>query len=465
MSNVCRVRHTAPDPPRDETGVRRVLDIALRFGQLLLSCQVGTADVASTVVAVTAAYGLPATQVDVTGNSITVSVPRGVPGAPVTALYVVPNRSLDYSRLQSATEFAQQIVDTTPQLEWVQQRLDVLERADHRYPRWVPTTALGVMASAFSVLLGAGPLVMVIAGLTTALIDRVGRVLNRHHVPILFQQVVGATLATGTAIVLDASGLMPPGTAPSLVVAANIVALLSGLATVGSVQDAITGYQLTASSRMLDIALMSAGILVGVTIAVRIGAAAGVHFHMSPDIPVAPIGVPLRVLAGAIGAGASAVSSYAPLRAALAAGAAGAAGSLVYYGLQTVGVGSIESSFIAAVGIGMAGALVARRVRVPPLVIVMAGIVPLVPGMALARGFVELVHGNQAIGLTSIGVATATALSLGAGVVLGPLLAPSIRRELSRHRPHLPGGSRWLAAGQRIPQFAGIRYVRRRPRQ
>lgn len=131
--------------------------------------------------------------------------------------------------------------------------MDTLERAEHPYPRWVSTAALGVMAGGFSLLLGAGALVVVIATVTTALIDRVGRVLNGWQLPILFQQVVGAALATGITIGLDAAGRLPAATAPSLVVAANIVALLSGLATVGSVQDAITGYQLTAVSRMMEI--------------------------------------------------------------------------------------------------------------------------------------------------------------------------------------------------------------------
>lgn len=416
--------------------------------------------------AVTTAYGLPATQVDITANAITVSVPRGVPGAPVTAMYVVESRSLDYTRLQLATELAQHVVDTTPQPAWVQQRLDTLEGAPHPYPRWVSTVALGVMAGGFSLLLGAGALVVVIATVTTALIDRVGRFLNGWRVPILFQQVVGAALATGVTVALDAVGRLPAATAPSAVVAANIVALLSGLATVGSVQDAITGYPLTAASRMMDIALSSAGILVGVTIALRIGVAAGVDVSVSPNVPVVPLGVPVDVLAGTVGAAAAAVASYAPLRAALVAGAAGAAGSLLFFGLQLAGAGNIESSFVAAVAIGLAGAVGARRVRVPPLVIAMAGIIPLVPGLTLYRGFVEFVNGQSTAGVGSLVLAAGIALALGAGVLLGPLLLPSIRRELDRYRPRLRDGAmRHVVSRYRLPQLAGIRDTGRRSAQ
>lgn len=461
--------HDRADAPQevphdgDDGGVRRILDIALRFGQLLLACQAGTADVASTVGAVASAYGLPATHVDVTANSITVSVPRAVPGAPVTAMYLAQSRSLDYTRLQLATELAQRVVDTVPEPEWVQQQLTALERAGHPYPRWASTVALGVMAGSFSLLLGAGVLVAAISAVTTALIDQVGRILNGWRLPMLFLQVVGATLATGVTIGLDAIGRLPAGTAPSVVVAANIVALLSGLATVGSVQDAITGYQLTAVARMMDIVLSSVGILIGVTIAVRIGVAAGVDVSVSPDVPVGPLGVPLRVLAGAFGAAAAAVSGYATGRAALAAGAAGATGTLLFFGLLLGGTGTIASSFVAAAAIGLGGAVAARRLRVPLLVIAMSGIVPLVPGMTLYRGFVLLVNGHSASGGGALVLAAGTALALGAGVVLGPLLAPSIRRELVRYRPRRRVGSLRQIAGQhRLPQLAGIRYTGRR---
>jgi uncharacterized membrane protein YjjP (DUF1212 family) len=446
----------------DETGVRRVLDIALRFGQLLLGSQAGTADVAASVLAVATAYGLPQTQVDIMANSIRVSVPRGVPGAPVTAMYLVQSRSLDYTRLQLATDLAEHVVNTTPDPEWVQQQLDIVSRAAHPYPRWVATAGWAVMAGGFAVLIGAGPLVALVSAVTTALIDRIGRVLNGWRLPLLFQQVVAAAVATGVAIGLHAAGWLPAGTPVSPVVAANIVVLLSGLATVGSVQDAITGYQLTAVSRGMDILLSSVGILVGVSIAVQIGGAFGAQVRVSPGMPVAVLSVPVYVLAGAIGAAAAAIAGYAQFKAALAAGLAGATATLLFFGLQLVQANPIVSSFTAAAATGLVGTLLAPRLRVTPLVIIMAGIIPLVPGLTLFRGFVQLVNGRPDAG-SSLGMAAGLALALGAGAVLGPLLAPSVRRELSRY--HLRGrgpATRRLRSPYRIPQLAGIRYFGRR---
>jgi hypothetical protein len=72
----------------------------------------------------------------------------------------------------------------------------------------------------------------------------------------------------------------------------------------------------------------------------------------------------------------------------------------------------------------------------------MAGIYPLVPGLSLHRGLVELTTGSDATGFTGLVTAIAVALSVGAGVVLGPVLAPALRNEhLHRHRPKVIGST------------------------
>jgi hypothetical protein len=130
-------------------------------------------------------------------------------------------------------------------------------------------------------------------------VDRPGRWLTSHRVPLLFQQVIGAATAAGVTGGLDAMGRLPARQGPSLVVAANIAVLLSGLAIVATMQDAIIGYHLTVTARGVEILLSSIGVLVGVTVAVRVGVAAGVNVAVSPDIPVALLSVPIRVSAGA----------------------------------------------------------------------------------------------------------------------------------------------------------------------
>ena len=60
--------------------------------------------------------------------------------------------------------------------------------------------------------------------------------------------------------------MLPAGTEPALVVAAGITVLLSGFAVVGTAQDAIGGYHVTAAGRAADISVASAGLLTGVVL-------------------------------------------------------------------------------------------------------------------------------------------------------------------------------------------------------
>ena len=76
-----------PELPSDAT-VNLVLDLALRIGEVQLASGAAAADVASTLVQVTSAYGLPRCEVDVTFISISVCCHRGTAASPVMSMRV-----------------------------------------------------------------------------------------------------------------------------------------------------------------------------------------------------------------------------------------------------------------------------------------------------------------------------------------------------------------------------------------
>ena len=127
--------------------------------------------------------------------------------------------------------------------------------ARHPYPRWLATVGWAGLAAAVALLLGGGPMIWFTAFVVTALIDRIGRLLSRWGVPSFFLQMVGGFVATFSTLGLLAAGALPPSTDPSLVVAASITVLLSGLSLMGAVQDAISGHPVTAAGRAVEIAL------------------------------------------------------------------------------------------------------------------------------------------------------------------------------------------------------------------
>lgn len=437
-------RQATSSAPQDRAEVQRVLDLALGMGAVLVASGVGAVDAAASMTGITEAYGLRRCQFDVTFTRITISYRRKIGDDPFTAMHQVRARSLDYTRLEAADRLVQRIVAGEIARDDAQAELDRLARAAHPYPRWVSTLALATMAGGLATLFNGGWAVVAVAALTTAAVDRVGRFLNTRGVLLFFQQVLGAAVATGATLTLKAVGLAPE-TNPSVVVAASIVVLLSGLSVVGSVQDALTGYYLTSVARSVEIALFSIALFAGVTLVVQIGLLLNINVDVNPEFAGPLARVPTQVLAGAVAAAAFAVASYAPWRAAIAAGVGGAASSTVFLLLANLYPGAVVRAFVAATVVGLVGAVVSRRLQLPPLVFGMAGIIPLVPGLATYRGFVFLAKEGQVVpGISALSVAIATALALAAGVLLGHSLAQPVRRRLGRisrryHGPRLAG--------------------------
>ncbi|MPZ66152.1 MAG: threonine/serine exporter family protein [Pseudonocardiaceae bacterium] len=424
-------RQATSSAPADRAEVQRVLDLALGVGAVLVASGVGAVDATASMAGVTEAYGLRRCQFDVTFTRITISYRRGIGEDPLTAMHQVRARSLDYTRLDAADRLVQRIVAGEIVRDDAQAELDRLVRAAHPYPRWVATVALAAMAAGLATLFNGGVLVVAVAALTTAAVDRVGRFLNSRGVLLFFQQVLGAAVATAATLTLKAVGLAPE-TNPSVVVAASIVVLLSGLSVVGSVQDALTGYYLTAVARGVEIALFSIALFAGVTIALQTGLLLDINVDVNPEYVDTPAMIPIQVVAGAIAAAAFAVASYAPWRAAAAAGGGGVASSTVFLLLTYFDFDPVVAAFGAATLVGLVGAVLSRRLKLPPLVFGMAGIIPLVPGLATYRGFVELANENLLGAYSSLTVALGTALALAAGVLLGHALAQPVRQRLSR---------------------------------
>lgn len=105
------------------------------------------------------------------------------------------------------------------------------------------------------------------------------------------------------------------------------------------------------------------------------------------------------------------------------------AGSAFYYlVLIPAGTGPVIASSMAAVVVGLAGGLLARRFLIPPLITAVAGITPFLPGLAVYRGMYASLHEQTLAGFTNIALALAIASGLAAGVVLGEWVAARLRR-------------------------------------
>lgn len=421
----------------DDATVNFVLDLALRIGEVQMASGAGASDVTATILALTSALGLPHCEVDVIFTSITVTSHRGTEMAPVSAVRVVRSRSLDYTRLSETELLVQQITRGRIGAEEASTALHRITTAPHPYPRWVATLAWGGMAFFITLLLGGGFDIAAGALVISALVDRLGRQLNKYALPFFFQQVVGGLVATMLATLIVETGMVPTRFA-TLVAAAAITVLLSGLSTVSAVQDAITGYNVTAAGRTMETALMSAGLITGVALALNISKSAG-FIQVEPELPAqTALGLPVVIVAGAGTAACFALGSYSMLRPMFVAAAAGAIGAGVYGALVLAAFDPITSSAVAATLVGFCGGVLSRRLKVTPLVVAVSGITPLLPGLSTYRGLYELAtQGNGNV--STLMKAVAIGLALAAGVVLGEYLAQPVRSGLGRLERKLAG--------------------------
>jgi uncharacterized membrane protein YjjB (DUF3815 family) len=195
------------------------------------------------------------------------------------------------------------------------------------------TAARATLAAAVVVLLGGGPEVALAAFGSTVVVSRVNRRLDARQLPVFYQNAVGGFIATAVALGLVAADV---GLRPSLVVAGGIILLLPGAVLVGAVQDAITGFLVTASARAFEVLLLTAGIVAGVAVALDVGLRLGVDISISRASGASLDQVPVQVLAAGVAAAASAASEYAPRRTLPTAALAGALGYASLLGLRAL---------------------------------------------------------------------------------------------------------------------------------
>jgi uncharacterized membrane protein YjjB (DUF3815 family) len=269
-------------------------------------------------------------------------------------------------------------------------------------------------------------------------------------VPTFFQQVFGAMVVTLTALALAYSGTLLDS--PAFVIAAGIIVLLTGLSLVGLVQDAITGFPLTAAGRAVEVVLATAGLLVGVVVSIKVAAAVGGPSALSYALVIPQDVTPqpdAKSLFAAAAAGLFfALSAYAPWLSLPVAGLGGAAAWAIFAFGVDHGLGQVVASALAAGVLGLIAMVLPRRLGTPPLVLVVAGIAPLLPGLSLYTGFSQLATDGTgangtgstiATGSVTILLALTVSLGLAAGVSFGEQVGWPVAKA---QRRNLPAASR-----------------------
>jgi uncharacterized membrane protein YjjP (DUF1212 family) len=409
-------------PPPEIRAAYRILNFALRAGAAMLGSGASTIEVETTILELTAACGLNHCETDVTFTSMTASYIRGDDVEPVTAVWVVRHRSVDYGRLAGINALRADLKAGRMTPEEAITRLDEVLAARPRGRRLVLASWAG-MATAFTVLLGGQWIAGVTAFVSATVVTLLRKAVARYGIPDFFQSVLGAAVATGFAMAVVA---MHIPVQPPLVVASGIMVLVPGYALVASVRDAITGFPISGSARGLEVLLTAVGIMTGVAATLYLAVSFGVRLSLASVVTTPLAQVVVQVIAAGVAACLYATAAYVPRRSLAYSGLVGAGGWAIFLALRNAGMSLVPATAVAAVLIGAVGTVLARRQRTHAFLYVVPGMMPLVPGLTIYQGMLYLFTGsNAAVG--TLLRALALGLTIAAGVTLGEMIIRPLR--------------------------------------
>ncbi|WP_168929605.1 threonine/serine exporter family protein [Nocardioides sp. GY 10127] len=414
------------------------LDLCLRIGELLLSSGAGAADVSATMQSVAASLGIRGVDVDVTFTSLQLTAQGAPDEPPVVGNRQVLRRALDYDQLTSVDHLVRTLLRKEVTLRDARAEMGRITSTGRSRPRWAVTVAWAVMCAGVGLQLGGDATVVGLAALAAVLIDRVQLRMQRRRLPSFYQQVAGGLVATLLALAVAAS---PLDVNVSKVVTANIIMLLAGVGFVGALQDALTGYYVTASARLMEAFLATAGIIAGVSGALSLGGLLGLPTPQLNPGSYSLQTVGMLALGSALAAAGFAYASYAPRRVLAPIAVIAAVAIVISRTLGAADLARAWSVALAATFVGLVAYHVAARLRVPPLVVVVSGVVPMLPGLSIYTGLALLSEGDGSVsaGLLAMVGAVSVAIALSSGVILGEYIAQPLGREASRLEQRLSG--------------------------
>ncbi len=439
----------APQVAQDGTGAlvspaaldNAVLELALRVGDALLSAGMSAHDVVMAMLRIADAYGLQRVYVDVTYTSISVSHLPGPAVPPLTFIRIMQPGAVDLTKVRQFDKLCDDIEAGLP-IGQASAAFERIRSASHPYPWWVTAAGNAGVGAAVTLLFTTSWKIIVFAFLTGCLVDRVLTGFDRLQVPLFFQQLGAAVLITMVAAGLTFAGshgvAFFTGLDANLIVLGGIVMLVAGMVIVGAVQDAIDQFYVTASARMFDVVMRTVGIVAGIVAGLRLAQSIGVSLSISAS-PVALGALGAQFAGAALIAAFFALWSYADVVTIQLAAGMGLLGWAGYTFVLRGGAGEVPASGTGALLAALVATVIVRRTNVPGFGLIGAALLPLVPGLSLYKGLLQLVGtspggGQPAAGAATLLLALGVALGIAAGATLGTYLGRPIMDQLGQIR-------------------------------
>jgi uncharacterized membrane protein YjjP (DUF1212 family) len=404
--------HAVSTDERTDADADRSIGLALTAAAMMLEGGASAASVAGAMRDIATAAGLGDVTTDVNHSVLTISEH----GTAHVGAAAISSRAYDFGRLRDTTRVVNDLCANRIDPATAHHRLDALGEASDRHARWLRLIASGAAGASWAVVFGAGPVVAVSAFVVNIVLAWAHSGLTRIGWPLFFAQLIAGIVAVAVAATVAA---VHPHTDASLTVTSVIVLLLPGVAFIGGVKDAISGWYLTAIARLAESITAVAGLIVGIQLALTAAVHAGIHLDVAPPkaINLTPTLMTL-IASGVIAVSFGIVSRNSPQTLVVSA-VLSAIGLTIYTRALAIDFSSNWATAAAAITIGALASVVGILDRTPALAITTPAMLALLPGITLYKG---MFHGG-----THIQSAVMLALALAGGLTAGEYIITTLR--------------------------------------
>ena len=425
----------------------RAIRLTATIADQLLSMGAPASDAVRQALDITRTYCTRKVHVDVSYTLLTLSQDRGNDREPLTVIQTIQPRGENYRVVQDLYELSADITAHKLTLDKAEHKLDAILARKKPYPLLLRNVAAGGLSLGWTLLYTNTPLILALTFCVGFSVNWLLYVLTKRGVPSFYLQVFVSLFVTMLAAfiswladVRDVHFLSKID--PTTIVVSGIMLLVAGMTIVGALQDAIDQYYVTASARLLQALMATIGIVTGVVVGLYIATRLGVHFTTTSNMMV-----PRSIVWQALGAGIIA-ASYAFGNHARTLGTilAGSVGFIVIYTdtwLVLHGIGNFAATAVSALLVGLIATLIANIWRIPNIITINAGILPLVPGLMFYSGLMYTIQSaplsNQFnVGLTLLLQSILTAAAVAIGATFGNLIGKPAQRRLTYLENRLP---------------------------
>ncbi|MHA7220553.1 threonine/serine exporter family protein [Arthrobacter sp. MDT1-48-3] len=412
-----------------DASARKALDFALNLAETMFRYGAGALEVETSIIAVTAAFGLDSIEVDITNQSVVINY-SARDQTPTTVLRVVRSWTNNYAGLTAIHRLVSDIADGGVSRTEAAHRLDEITHRPKPFPRWIVTAAFGIFSAAIVAFVGGTLLGSLIGFISCILVDLVSRKLGEWRVPEFFSVATSAALVTLIAMLF---WWLEVPIAPALVVVGGILLLLPTGRLVSATQDAINGFPVTAAGRFLSAILVFAALVAGIAVALVAGTALGIPELEVLDSSGSQYPWPVVAVLTFIAVAMICIAEQTDVKLVIPTSLVAVAGYLLMISAMTAGVGYRLAPALAAILIGALSRVVALRLGAPQLVVAVPAVLFLYPGLTIFRSMYMLTIDSEVVSDGALGLfnALTVVLAIAAGVVLGDNLARPFTRKLS----------------------------------